>query len=239
MTRVLKKPEERRNEILDAARSLFMTRGYDATTVNDIIDAVKLSKGAFYHHFTAKTDVLDALVQRMADEGLRGALPILERADLSPIERLDALFRGGGQYKKENAAVLRALVSVMYREENLKLRLRATEAMIDRITPPLGALLAEGKATGVFDVDDPVETARLVMNVSRLIHDAFSAALGYPPDRRAEAVAQCRARISACERAIERVLGIPRQSLTIVDPEAIEPFLDLLPAGNSAQGADR
>lgn len=229
MARVLKKPEERRAEILDAAQALFMSRGYEATSVNDIIDAVNLSKGAFYHHFAAKTDVLDALVRRMADEGLSAALPTLERADLSPLERLNAFFRGGGQYKKDNADALRAVVAVIYRDENLRLRLRSTEEMIDRITPPLGALLAEGKAAGVFDVDDPVETARLIMNLGRMVHDAFSAALKYPPDRRAEAVALCSTRTAACERAIERVLGISKGSLTIVDPEMIEPFLELLP----------
>jgi AcrR family transcriptional regulator len=70
MVRVVKKAEERRLEILDAAQGLFLSRGYDATTVNDLLNAVGISKGAFYHHFAAKEDVLQALVWRLAEQGL-------------------------------------------------------------------------------------------------------------------------------------------------------------------------
>ena len=88
MARVVKKAAERRTEILAAAQGLFLSRGYDATTVNDLLNAVGISKGAFYHHFSAKEDVLQALVWRMAEQGLAALSPIIEREDLGPLEKL-------------------------------------------------------------------------------------------------------------------------------------------------------
>jgi AcrR family transcriptional regulator len=85
MARIIKKADERRTEILDAAQGLFMGRGYDATTVNDLITAVGISKGAFYHHFASKDDVLRALVWRVAEQGLAAVLPLFERNDLTPL----------------------------------------------------------------------------------------------------------------------------------------------------------
>src|SRR5215831_6665391 len=81
MARVVKKAEERRTEILDAAQGLFLSRGYDATTVKDLLNAVGISKGAFYHHFSAKEDVLQALVWRLAEQGLAALSPIIEQED--------------------------------------------------------------------------------------------------------------------------------------------------------------
>ncbi|TIL28812.1 MAG: helix-turn-helix transcriptional regulator, partial [Mesorhizobium sp.] len=49
MPRVIKPPEIRSAELLDCAQRLFFERGYDNTTVNDIIREAGLSKGAFYH----------------------------------------------------------------------------------------------------------------------------------------------------------------------------------------------
>ena len=48
--RIIKKPAERKAEILDAAEALFATKGYVKTSVADILDAVGIAKGTFYYH---------------------------------------------------------------------------------------------------------------------------------------------------------------------------------------------
>ena len=83
MGRIIKKADERQAEILETARGLFLSRGYDATTVNDLIQAIGISKGAFYHHFASKEDVLSALVWSMAEQGLALQEPLFARDDLS------------------------------------------------------------------------------------------------------------------------------------------------------------
>lgn len=56
----LKKGDARRGELLAAAEKLFYTKGYENTSVQDILDAVGFSKGGFYHHFDSKLAVLEA-----------------------------------------------------------------------------------------------------------------------------------------------------------------------------------
>jgi AcrR family transcriptional regulator len=60
--RVIKEPEERRNEILDTAETLFFTKGYGKTTVNDILQAIGIAKGTFYYYFKSKEEVMDAVL---------------------------------------------------------------------------------------------------------------------------------------------------------------------------------
>jgi AcrR family transcriptional regulator len=226
MARIVKKADERRTEILEAAQRLFMSRGYDATTVNDLISAVGISKGAFYHHFSSKDDVLRALVWNMAEQGLAAVSPLFEREDITPLEKLKSFFNSGQQYKKENAPALRLIIEVLFRKENLRLRLQAAEQMTEIIAPHLGRVLEEGAKTGEFDIiDDPVETARLVLNLGALLHEAFAVALKLAKSGNPDAILLLRKRTESCERAIERILGITEDSLSIVDPELIELFL--------------
>ena len=70
MARVVKEAELRRSEILDAAQHLFYSKGYDETSIQDIIDAVGIAKGTFYHHFESKQELLDHLIDRMFGEVL-------------------------------------------------------------------------------------------------------------------------------------------------------------------------
>ena len=67
---VLKPPAVRRGELIDCAQRLFLSRGYERTTINDVIVATGLSKGAFYHHFRSKEDLLEAIARRFAEQSL-------------------------------------------------------------------------------------------------------------------------------------------------------------------------
>jgi TetR/AcrR family transcriptional regulator, cholesterol catabolism regulator len=114
---------------------------------------------------------------------------------------------------------------VLFRQENLRLRLQSAEQMTEIIVPRLGRVLEEGAKLGEFEIEDPDETARLVLNLGALLHEAFAVALKLAESRQPEAILLLRKRTDSCERAIERLLGIPKHSLSIVDPEIIESFL--------------
>ena len=68
MTRIVKDAAVRRTEILDTAQYLCYSKGYERTSVQDIIDEIGIAKGTFYHYFRSKQDLLDALVDRIADQ---------------------------------------------------------------------------------------------------------------------------------------------------------------------------
>ena len=89
-----KYPEETVNLILNVSARLFMEKGYEHTSIQDIIDNLGgLSKGAIYHHFKSKEEILDAVTDRIMEESNRKLAGTLERRDLNGIEKLRTLFK--------------------------------------------------------------------------------------------------------------------------------------------------
>ena len=62
--RVTKDPEERKQELIDAAERLFMERGYEATAVSDIVQEVGVAQGTFYYYFPSKEEILEAIIEK-------------------------------------------------------------------------------------------------------------------------------------------------------------------------------
>lgn len=61
-----KYPEQTQERIIDISVKLFIEKGYEQTTIQDILDALKLSKGGLYHHFKSKEEILEAVKQKRA-----------------------------------------------------------------------------------------------------------------------------------------------------------------------------
>lgn len=79
-----KNPEETVNKILDVSYRLFMEKGYEYTSIQEIIDQLGgLSKGAIYHHFKSKEDILVAVTDRITGESNRMLADIRDRKDLN------------------------------------------------------------------------------------------------------------------------------------------------------------
>ena len=86
-----KHPEQTVNLILDVAFRLFMEKGYEHTSIQDIIDHLgSLSKGAIYHHFKSKEDILEAVTNRMTEESNRLLAVIRDRTDLRNCRKIIA-----------------------------------------------------------------------------------------------------------------------------------------------------
>ena len=86
--RIVKEADVRKNEILDAAGILFSEKGYDNTSVTDIMNAVGIAKGTLYHHFKSKEDIMDALIKRQTDAIFLGAKKIAEDKSIPVKERI-------------------------------------------------------------------------------------------------------------------------------------------------------
>ena len=68
MVRTVKKPEERRLEIILAARHLFATKEYTNTTMRDVMDKLDIAKGTIYYYFRSKEEWLEAVIEYLVDE---------------------------------------------------------------------------------------------------------------------------------------------------------------------------
>jgi TetR/AcrR family transcriptional regulator, cholesterol catabolism regulator len=88
---------EPRQEILRTAARLFQQRGYDATSMNDVAAALKLSKGGLYHHFQSKDEILFHIMSHAMDITEERVINVVRRIDGARIdgteERLRTLIR--------------------------------------------------------------------------------------------------------------------------------------------------
>src|SRR6516162_7734974 len=92
MARIIKVEEfvGKRNAILDVAQQLIYTKGYEQMTIQDMLDDLQISKGAFYHYFDSKQAVLEALVERMGEGVVELLLPIVHDPVLPALDKFQS-----------------------------------------------------------------------------------------------------------------------------------------------------
>jgi AcrR family transcriptional regulator len=219
MPRVVKHPDARRSDLLDCAQALFFERGYEGTTISDIIAKAGVSKGGFYHHFSSKEGMLEALAARLAREAVARVGDVLEDPGLDALARLNAFLARARRMKVEDAPQLRATFDVVFRPESIVLYHRLNAAVTAVMVPVLARIIAQGTKEGRFDVADPQTTAEIVLALGASTHDAVAraiAASGTPEAAAAADALEQRLRLQGV--AIDRILGLPDGSVAFVEP---------------------
>lgn len=166
-----KHPEQTVQLILDTATRLFLQKGYDETTLQDIINATKLSKGAIYHHFASKEAILIAVVDRMGDFNSAVLAEIRDRKGLTGAEKLRELFRTSMTLSFQGK-ILHMLPFLIENPKFMALQMQSIlgEAAPDYILP----ILKEGIADGSIRADYPEQLAEVLLLMTDLwLHPIF------------------------------------------------------------------
>jgi len=159
MPRISKDPQERRNELIDAAERLFDERGFEETAVSHIVQAVKVAQGTFYCYFATKTEVLEAVVRKKIDLLLAGIQEIVEAPAMDAGTKLAGIIN---RLFHEFAAG-RRLQEYLNQESNLVMREKLRSMVIARLKPVTAAIIQEGVAKGRFQVRHPAEMAGVLV----------------------------------------------------------------------------
>lgn len=211
-----KSHDERRREILDTARGLFMARGYEACTIHDVIDAVGIAKGTFYHYFRSKTDLLEELLDMIAQEILDRLDPIVRDRDRSAVDRLEAYFQQSLTVKAESPELMVVALRAIYSPENTLLRVGMFDRTARVIGPILTALIEEGVAAGEMQVTDPEICGDFLIRSLSVLSDRASRTLLSEGDA-AALTAELHRIYDFMEWSIERLLGLPSGRITVAD----------------------
>lgn len=156
-----KHPEETVQFILDVAYRLFMEKGYEHTSIQDIIDQLGgLSKGAIYHHFKSKEDILVAVTDRITAESNQMLVAIRDRSDLSGKEKLKTIFK-----ESINRPVQNDIFTVAPNfHNNPKLLFSLLRDTIDNVAPNyILPIIEQGISDGSIETDYPKELAELIL----------------------------------------------------------------------------
>ena len=153
-----KYPEITQEKILDVAQRLFLEKGYENTTIQDIVDELGgLTKGAVYHHFKSKEEIMDAVGDRMFFEN-NPFEAVKKRTDLNGLEKLREAIRLNQTDKARTDMTVQSIP--------LTYSPRVLVGMIDSnrriLTPYFLALIEEGNRDGSIHTDYPREIAELL-----------------------------------------------------------------------------
>lgn len=165
--RVVKKPEERRNEILDAVDELFSQKGFDGTTTTDILDKVGIARGTLYYYFKSKEDLMDALIERYSNQLLGGANRIAADKDIPIIERIVrvvlSLNLSGGSSEE--------IMDHIHKPQNALMHQKIQKMIINEVTPIMAEIIQEGVEQGVFHTPYPYECMEMLITYTNTIFD--------------------------------------------------------------------
>jgi AcrR family transcriptional regulator len=216
--RIVKPPAQRREELLDCAQALFLDRGYDATTINEVIAKAGVSKGAFYHYFTSKEAMLEALAERFARRSLEQLGDIFEDRSPDALSRLNAFLARSRQLRREAAPMIRPLFAAIFRPENIVLYHRISAAAMVMMTPPLARIIAQGVAEGIFRTPDPAGTAAMVLQLGAAAYGVIARALQATSTHEIEEAADTLEQLLKLHGiAIDRILCVPEGSVRLVE----------------------
>ncbi len=154
--------EETVQLIKTVAYRLFMEKGYEHTSIQDIIDHLGgLSKGAIYHHFKSKEDLLVAVTDAMTSESNRMLTVIRDRTDLTGKEKLKTIFK-----ESINRSVQDEIFMVAPDfHRNPKLLFSLMHDTIDNVAPNYILPIIK---QGIAETDYPEQLAELILLVANV-----------------------------------------------------------------------
>lgn len=211
----------RRDAFLDAAQRLMLTRGYDGFSIQDVLDETGASKGAFYHYFGAKADLLEAIVDRMADAIQGRWNEIMSQPGLSAVERLEAIFATTGQYKTARRELSMALLDAWLSDRNTIVREKLRLLVARRLTPTLERIIQQGIDDGDFTATNAAGTADVIVALIVGIQDE-AARLFVARQRREVEFEEVVAFFAAYSEAVDRILGLAPGRLSLTDPPTLQ-----------------
>lgn len=201
--RVVKEHEERRNEILDAAEVLFLTKGYDKTTINDILRAIGIAKGTFYYYFTSKEAVLDAMVKRVVDAGVETARSIANDSAITVHKKFLLIMLA----QKPNTAVKQQLIEELHEASNAQMHQKSLSLTVQHLTPVLQDVVEQGIREGLFRTPYPRQSIELLLVAAVTLFD--EGLFRWTPEEQAE-------RVQGLIYAMETLLGAEQEASHIL-----------------------
>ena len=241
MARIVKEQEhaERRNEIFDVAQKLVYTRGYEQMSIQDILDALGISKGAFYHYFDSKQALLEALIERMMGEVIQALHPIVCDPKLPALVKLQRYFDTAAGWKSARKPMMLELMRIWYDDHNALVRQKAFSAAVKRVAPLLGEIIRQGVQEGALKTPYPEQAGEILLTTFQSLGDAFLAPLLLSETPDPDSLDRAEQAIAAYTDALERILGTPQGSLKLIESGALIEWVASASASNKAAKSTR
>ncbi len=150
-----------KEDILDKALEMFSEIGFKKTSINKIVQSLDVSKGAFYHYFESKDELIRELVNRYVDTVVSFPNEIINHPQLSAMEKLNKLIEAFVTYKTVNVEMRQKYRGLANKTDNYEIREMIYADIVEKATVPYVKIFEQGIEEGVFDMDFPKQTAQV------------------------------------------------------------------------------
>lgn len=214
-----KETQERllKERILDTATARFFSKGYERTSIGEIIEALGVSKGAFYHYFPSKEALIEGIAERLGDEVIVELRGIAEDPALSGARKFEMIFRRAAVKKAERKEEVVALMALLRDDANAVLWKKLNAHSVGLVRPLLASAIEQGMAEGSFLQGDAAELADFILRMGLHLFDDVAELVRDDERRGLEAFTR---RLELYGEAVSRMLGAAEGSLKLVGDEA-------------------
>lgn len=160
--RVVKEASVRKNEILNAASILFTNKGFENTSVTDIMNAVGIAKGTLYHHFKSKEDIMDALIERQTESILQAARKAAGDKSIPVEERMIHTILALHIDAEENTEG-KEMIEHLHKPQNALMHQKTKRVILQSVPPIMAGIVEEGVEQGLFDTPFPLVCMEITM----------------------------------------------------------------------------
>jgi AcrR family transcriptional regulator len=237
MARIIKEDEyaARRNQVLDVAQRLLYSKGYENMTIQDVLDGLQMSKGAFYHYFSSKEALLEAITDRMVEGALAALRPIEVDSSLSALEKLRRYLNTGAQWKTERRELLIPLVRVWYHDDNLAVRQRYFHKTMREVSRFMTEVITQGVREGTMNNPYPDQIGEVIMAV--FMDMGETAARFLTEQSSADMRPRIERTFAMYSDTLERILGLAPGAMPLIDRPTMDSWFSTLQAEAAANGA--
>lgn len=166
------KKSERKEKLLQIAYELFLKRGYEAVSVDDIIAEAGIAKGTYYYYFKSKEETLEEVIDRMIEKEEAKARMLLEMPIPIP-QKIVGIMSSFRPDEKEQD-----IVNTLNQKKNVVMHDKVNNKIIERAVPLLTKVVEEGNREGIVHCDYVEERIRMLLILSIQLFDGNMAGEG-------------------------------------------------------------
>lgn len=145
----------RRIEFLETAEALFNEKGFEKTSIDDIVERMGVAKGLFYYYFNSKEELLTILMDRLIDEIQSSVTAVMEKKGLTALQRYRELIMASADVTSR----AKTLIAYFHQERNQSIHLTMEKRSREFMIPVMERIIEQGNEEGVFHADHAHETA--------------------------------------------------------------------------------
>lgn len=192
--------EPKKKELLKIALELFINRGYENTTITQIMKAAGLTKAGMYHYFSSKEEILDEAIRSIVEQDNNNLL-----LDIQGLDAEEKMLR----FIKGNAIpsnLMRQLLKIKQNDDSSIAAYRIRECTIHASVPIMEDIILEGIEQGIYQIDFPRQTAEFLILLGKaLVEPRILPAADHDENQ---------SRVLAYVQLIEKWLTPPEKHLT-------------------------